>query len=298
MSSKFSVFLSHIAEDEYIAVALKRLIENVFLNSQVFVAGRDLSGGEVWVKEIRDQLRVARVILAVITPYSKTTPWLLFEAGAGFIDSRTIPVCADGVSIDSLDSPLKLLQARVVDQDGLKRLMVDIAKHAELRVPEHFPGLEDALNAIEEFCKERGQSQVVHSLSIDQPAQHNVGASYSTAKTPDPELKAEFYRVAKLIRDATITSIERGRMIFELPSHDELRAMDQGELDEVASCFNIPRPSWANLVLRGLQLYIPSENDSKWKKMNARKAIEEAEKELNKFMKELFKIKQDTEPVA
>ena len=182
MSSKFSVFLSHIAEDESIAVALKRLIENVFLNSQVFVAGRDLSGGEVWVKEIRDQLRVARVILAVITPYSKTTPWLLFEAGAGFVDSRTIPVCADGVSIDSLDSPLKLLQARVVDQDGLKRLMVDIAKYAELRVPEHFPGLEDALNAIEEFCKERRQSQVVHSLSIDQPAQHNVGASYSTAR--------------------------------------------------------------------------------------------------------------------
>jgi hypothetical protein len=98
MASQFTVFVSHVAEDESIAVGLKRLLETVFLNAKVFVAGRDLAGGEVWVKEIRDQLRVARVIIAVITPFSRNTPWVMFEAGAGFVDSRTIPVCAFEVS--------------------------------------------------------------------------------------------------------------------------------------------------------------------------------------------------------
>lgn len=285
MPSQFTVFISHVSEDESIAVGLKRLIETVFLNAQVFVAGRDLSGGEVWIKEIRDQLRTARVIIAVITPFSRKTPWVMFEAGAGFVDSRTIPVCADGISIEALEPPLKLLQARSLSEDGLKKLIVDIARRAELREPEHFPGLHDALSAINDFVALRRQSGLPNTPTGKQLREKSTISSVDLSSKTDPELLAEFQRVDDLARTATITSIERARGLYDIPSHDELTRMDRQELGEITECFNIPRPSTFNLT--GFPLLLPNENDSKWKKMNARKSLQEVEKAVQKFLKEL-----------
>ncbi|MCG6535397.1 MAG: toll/interleukin-1 receptor domain-containing protein [Syntrophales bacterium LBB04] len=132
MTSDFSVFISHVSDDESIAIAIRQFIEKVFLNATVFVAGRDLIGGEVWVKEIRDKLRTSRVIVSIITPFSQNSSWVLFESGAGFLDSRTIPLCGDGITIEALKPPLKLLQARALNQEGLKNLVRDIARLAEL----------------------------------------------------------------------------------------------------------------------------------------------------------------------
>jgi len=50
MAGQFSIFISHVADDESIASCLKDFLEKIFLNADVFIASRDLKGGEIWVK--------------------------------------------------------------------------------------------------------------------------------------------------------------------------------------------------------------------------------------------------------
>jgi hypothetical protein len=63
---KVRVFISHNAEDETVAAAIKDFLESVFLNAEVFVSTRDLAGGELWVKTIQAQLEHAIAIVALV----------------------------------------------------------------------------------------------------------------------------------------------------------------------------------------------------------------------------------------
>ena len=297
MPYQFTVFISHVSEDESIAVALKRFIETVFLNADVFVAGKDLAGGDLWVKEIRDQLRIARVIIAVITPFSRETPWVLFEAGAGFVDSRTIPVCADGITPEALDVPLKLLQARDMSAAGLQKLAADIARRAELREPETLPGLKDAVTAIDEFVRTRRESLTTPARSPAERKPPVVPATNRANKKQDPELQSAYARVTQRIKDAARASIELARGTYDVPSTEELAKMAYSELNDVAECFNIPQPNNAHLTLMTVGFDFPSESDSRWKRMNKRRSIEEADKDVDKFLREISKRRDGAEPL-
>ena len=66
MSSKFEVFISHDSSDETLALLLKKLVEEIFLNAEVFVSGRDLQGGKLWVEEIKKRLRSAKIIISLL----------------------------------------------------------------------------------------------------------------------------------------------------------------------------------------------------------------------------------------
>jgi len=288
MTSNFSVFISHVSDDESVAVAVKRFIEKVFLSSMVFVAGRDLTGGEVWVKEIRDKLRTARVIVSIITPFSQNNSWVLFESGAGFLDSRTIPLCGDGVTIETLKPPLRLLQARALNQEGLENLVRDIARLAELREPSEYPGLPDALTSIDDFLSTRRQSIEGKDGKLPEP---NSDVSNKTLRPqkviPDPDIQQKADQIEIRLREATIRSIEKAASSYAVPSRAEMEKMQQIELNEVASCFNIPHPTG---VLSSLLLYRMdpvSKDASRWKKMNAQKSLEAELEKIAEFEKSL-----------
>src|SRR5690348_5247725 len=95
--AKLAIFISHASEDETMAIELKAFLENIFLNADVFVSGRDLAGGALWAEQLRAKLEEATTIIALITRFSAESTWVHFEAGAGFVRKRTIPVVADGV---------------------------------------------------------------------------------------------------------------------------------------------------------------------------------------------------------
>ena len=285
MAAQFSIFISHVTEDEAIAISLKHFLDRVFRNAEVFVAGRDITGGDLWVKEIRYRLKHAAVILAVITPFSETSPWMLFEAGAGFVESRTIPICGAGITPGGLSPPLKFLQAREINEQGLKRVVCDIAERAELREPPAFPGIEDALESIDEFLRIRGESQASppsHRLEISAAA-----ALLRDTSPVDPVIQDEFHAVTEELKRATIESLAMATSSYDIPSRDKLNEMEQFELQEIARCFNIPLPRMAALTILTLDSSLPKTDASRWKKINARNSIQEAKNALDKFLAEL-----------
>ena len=78
MSEKFSIFISHDSSDESLALSLKSFIEKIFLNSDVFVSGRDLVGGEIWIKKIHNKLENSKIIISLITRSSINNLWVYF----------------------------------------------------------------------------------------------------------------------------------------------------------------------------------------------------------------------------
>lgn len=97
MDIKFNIFISHDAFDQAIAIELKSFLENIFLNSNVYVSGRDLEGGQTWIENIKLALDSSQVIIALVSKKSINANWLYFESGAGFTDDRTIPLVTDNL---------------------------------------------------------------------------------------------------------------------------------------------------------------------------------------------------------
>ncbi len=67
------IFISHIAEDEKLAIALKDWIEKSFLGQiEIFVSSdpNDILIGDQWFKEIEKFLSDSNLIIALITKLS------------------------------------------------------------------------------------------------------------------------------------------------------------------------------------------------------------------------------------
>ena len=139
MNERVTIFISHVSEDETIALALKDFLEGIFLNASVFVSGRDLTGGQVWIEELRNQLANATAILALVSQRSLGSEWVYFEAGAGFCRRCTIPLLISGVTVEDVGPPFSLLQLRRIDQVGLQTMVRDIAGLAQMLTPARFP---------------------------------------------------------------------------------------------------------------------------------------------------------------
>ena len=189
MSSKFEVFISHDSSDETLALLLKKLVEEVFLNAEVFVSSRDLRGGNLWVEEIKKRLSSAKIIVSLVTRFSEHNPWVLFESGTGFTEDKTIPICADGITLENLEVPLKLLHARNFDDAGLKYLIHDIANIAQLRQPTTCNGLDAILSEANTFIKLRNIEDAPFPKSENSTAPYKIDSSELAKKQPILEEK-------------------------------------------------------------------------------------------------------------
>ena len=83
------VFISHSSSDEPLVGALRRMISGAF-NEQVDVSSSSakvseggITAGQDWLGWIHNQVRTSTVTIVVLTPASKTRPWLMWEAGGG-----------------------------------------------------------------------------------------------------------------------------------------------------------------------------------------------------------------------
>lgn len=109
---KYDVFLSYATEDAELAEELQLGLQESGLN--VFVAHLDLVAGSAWADEIRSALRASNVIVALVTPASRSRPWLLLEVGAAWALGRTLVPLLAWVEPTDLPSPLSASQARSV----------------------------------------------------------------------------------------------------------------------------------------------------------------------------------------
>jgi hypothetical protein len=185
MASTVNVFISYVSDDAPVASAVKEYLEEVFLNATVFVSGENLSGGEVWMEELRVFLAAATAVIGIITPASEKSNWVHFELGAGFTNKRAIPLVGDGITFGTLKAPLKLLQGRALDEDGLKALARDVARFAELREPSKFPGLEACLERARECFN--GREKARQSRTGTNTGSGRSLASLLQPTPPDPD---------------------------------------------------------------------------------------------------------------
>lgn len=275
MNTQVTIFVSHVAEDEAIALAVKRYLEGIFLNASVFVSGRDLSGGQVWVDELRRKLKNATAVVALISGRSVTSAWVHFEAGAGFIERRTIPLLVRGVSIRDVGPPLTLLHVRTLDKRGLQALAQDIARLAGMRSPSRYPVLKQTLTAVDEFLKVR---EVCGSDQDEEDDQSDEEES------PDPRLQVIEDHLESRARRLVIQAIKRHRVPFDIPADQQLRNMDLLDLHELAEAVGAATPSEILSLGDG---DLPSADGPEWKKVNARKRLDEIRQSLDEFETEL-----------
>jgi len=147
------ILISHDNSDEKIAVEIKLFLEEIFLNAHVYVAGRDLVGGQIWINEIKTHLKSSQVIISLLTPKSLENKWVYFESGAGFTDEKTIPLLTDNLKPENLTPPMSLLQARVLSEQGFITLIKDISKKLNQREPKSFTGIKDLIKRVERLLR-------------------------------------------------------------------------------------------------------------------------------------------------
>src|SRR5687768_15644534 len=91
------IFLSFEHDDRLVADALKNLIEHELkIPGEVFMVTdpNHMGLGDDWLRVIHDALADARIVLSMLSKRSIRTPWINFEAGAGWLaNKRVIPVC-------------------------------------------------------------------------------------------------------------------------------------------------------------------------------------------------------------
>ena len=137
----YSIFLSHIHEDQDIALAIKELLEKAFLRSiKVFVSSHeeDIQLGDDWFNELKTSLNDSSSVFLLLTSTSVIRPWVNFEAGAAwFLEKKIIPVCARGVAKETLPSPFAAKLAVNLDSDeDRSKLVRFVANDSSLDAPQ------------------------------------------------------------------------------------------------------------------------------------------------------------------
>ena len=85
-----NIFISHIHEENELALSLKKLLEKCFAKSvKVFMS--DIELGSDWLARIRGSINNADLILSLFSPHSKQRPWINIETGFGVMQRMFTP---------------------------------------------------------------------------------------------------------------------------------------------------------------------------------------------------------------
>lgn len=285
MDIRFNIFISHDSNDETIAVELKSFLENIFLNSTVYVSGRDLKGGQTWIENIKLSLKTSQVIISLISKESINNNWIYFETGAGFTDDKSIPLITDGLKFSDLKPPLGLLQARTISKQGIESLVSDISDKLGLRKPKTLTGIDKLLDEVDKFLSIRNEE--LNRKKVELPKKNEtVNVVKKTFQDVDKELQTEYDSAVSRAKNLTVKKILTYKEKFDIPTEQELLLYDFGKLQDISRAYNIPYPTRAFTELLMLRLTkTPKKNAAEWEKLNFQKKIENATNELNKFEK-------------
>jgi hypothetical protein len=139
-SSTIDVFISHSSQDVKIAEALITLLRgalNISANRIrcTSVEGYRLPVGVSTDDQLRLELRESKIFIALITPVSLQSTYVLFELGARWgANLHMVPLLAAGAKPDILPGPLKGLNVLSCDEPAqVYQLVHDIAKTLDFR---------------------------------------------------------------------------------------------------------------------------------------------------------------------
>lgn len=164
MTNNISILISHDSSDEKIALEIKDFIESVFLNVSAYVSGRDLIGGQTWIEQIKNRIKSSGVIISLMSNKSLNSNWVHFESGAGFTEDKTIPLLTGNLKLEYLLPPMSLLQARLINEEGVELFIKDLSKKLDLREPKNYPSIKNLVNRINKLVR-TGSVLLLESLT-------------------------------------------------------------------------------------------------------------------------------------
>jgi hypothetical protein len=135
MTEELTLFISHSARDAAIAKSMVTLFEKAFKISArrircTSVDGYRLSAGANVNEVLRAEVFGAKLFVALLTPNSLNSPYVLFELGARWGTRRPLyPVLAGGATPAQLPAPLNGLNAlSAASVDQVRQLLEDVSE--------------------------------------------------------------------------------------------------------------------------------------------------------------------------
>jgi hypothetical protein len=136
------IFISHSSEDRDAAEALIDLLESALIFPQTgrirctSVDGYRLPTGSETGDTIRQEVSDSKVLIALITPNSMTSVYVLFELGARWHSQKPLyPLTSKGAGVTSLDGPLREINAMDGNEEGqVQKFLEDISSELGLKL--------------------------------------------------------------------------------------------------------------------------------------------------------------------
>jgi len=139
------IFVSHSSSDKSLVDALRELVSDAFVEetelmcSSASVASGGIVAGQSWLDWIHTQIRQSAMTIVLLTPLSKSRPWIMWEAGAvtglGLSQGTAIPVVPllFGLKNDEVPSPLRERQTKSGTSEGdIRDLLESLSRVGKL----------------------------------------------------------------------------------------------------------------------------------------------------------------------
>lgn len=168
-----TIFISHASKDSDLAKRLAKLVKEAFnLRYEEIrctsVLGFQLAAGSNIHERLKQEVMESKAFIAVITPASKESAYVLFELGARWGAALPLfPTLAKGATIDALrDGPLSVILAlNLSDKLQVVRLIEDLGDTLEMK-PTKISALEEAIGEVVEASESFDFSPNVEHVSV------------------------------------------------------------------------------------------------------------------------------------
>jgi len=146
------VFISYDTRDIELVHYIDSILKRVFQEGiRTFIAQRDIKAGEAaFQRMLQDSIAKSRLVLALCTKRSLTSPWLWFESGAGFGRGDFIPMLS-GVTPEEIKPPMNIFQSKSLDNKlHIEQLLSRVAEITGIKTDTTVT--DDEFNALIEIC--------------------------------------------------------------------------------------------------------------------------------------------------
>lgn len=214
------VFISWSGKDsisQKVAIELSTWLPTIIQDVVTWVS-TDIASGDRWNDAINKSLSESGMGIICVTKENYRAPWLNFEAGAiakGLTNNKVVPLLINLKPSDLVDSPLIQFQAKSLDKDNIKELLLDInnlcdrniSKDAIVKLFEHlWDDLKDTIDNI-----------------IDQTPE--ITKEKEREKRPTEEILEEVLSLTREIRNELsynkLDNVDLGRIIKAYQGNDD-----------------------------------------------------------------------------
>lgn len=129
---KYDIFLSYSHLDRDIAIELEEKLKANGLNC--FLSEKSLESGVKWVPAVQKSIKESERVLILVTPRSVNCKWVYIEAGAAWMENKTIVPLVQFVDLSELPEIMKNVQVKRIETEAQKLHLVREMSKGESKV--------------------------------------------------------------------------------------------------------------------------------------------------------------------